>query len=383
MRHARQPLAQRRGGDTAGSAWPSIVATTTSLSGAAAGIASLLLWNDPFHLRLGVGMAAAGAVFSSFAMLGVRRDRLSRRELLAEAREDHSAELRFEVTRRDTLISALKQKVLEAEEIVVLFEQRIGEEQARFEASETAREQAEHDLAVLTAWVHQANAAAELTRSAVQSFQTVQPFEPAQAYEPAPAAVQVYEPVAQAVQPANHDFLPRHAEPAAAQYFPTQTPDVNGYLTDEESAAWESNTGYEVDLTPAAAVPLSPILAAAREQSPAVQYSQQQVDQQQPGEPRPIADTNGKPRPLRTAVLAVRDEIGFDVAPDVHSAAADPYLVPGITMPRQREGDYPTRPVAPERLYRPYLGSEGTVDLPMYDETQQINAVDGRRTGTA
>src|SRR5882672_9785487 len=160
MRHARQLPAQRRGGDTAGSAWPSIVATTTSLSGAAAGIVTLIVWNDAFHLRLGVGVAAAGAAFSSLAMLGVRRERATRRELMTEAREDHTAELRFETGRRDTLISGLKQQVLEAEETVVLFELRILEEHARAEAAETVREQVEHDLAVLTAWVHQTRAAA-------------------------------------------------------------------------------------------------------------------------------------------------------------------------------------------------------------------------------
>jgi hypothetical protein len=355
MRHARQPIAQRRGGDTTGSAWPSIVATTTSLSGAAAGIASLLLWNDTFHLRLGVGMAAAGAVFSSLSMLGVRRDRSTRRELMAEAREDHAAELRFEVTRRDTLISALKMKALEAEEMVTLVELRLAEEQARTEASEEAREQAEHDLAVLTAWVHQANAAAELTRSAVQSFQTVQPFEPAQAggqgYDPQPYATYAAEPQVRAAN--GFHFEERFGEPVYAtsnNYRSNSHGSSDGYLSDVESAA------FEVNLEPAAAVPVSPIMAAAQEQAP---------------------------RPLRSAVLSVRGEVGFDVASDVHNTDADPYLVPGVAMPRQREGDYPARPVAPERLYRPYLGSEGTVDLTMYDETQQLNAVDGRRTGTA
>src|SRR3989442_8641620 len=122
MRHARRLQAQRRGGDIAGPAWPSIVATTTSLSGATAGIASMLLWDDSFHLRLGVGMAAAGAVFSSLAMLAVRRDRATRRELVAGMREDHAVELRYELGPRDKQIAELKTEILASEELVVLFE---------------------------------------------------------------------------------------------------------------------------------------------------------------------------------------------------------------------------------------------------------------------
>jgi len=184
MRHARQLQAQRRGGDIAGPAWPSIVATTTSLTGAAAGIATMLAWDDSFHLRLGVGMAAAGAVFSSLAVLAARRDRTTRRELVSGMREDHAAELRYELGRREQQISQLKTDVLAAEEIVVLFEQRVATEQARAEESEAARMRAEHDLAVLSAWVQQTTAAAELTRSAVQSFAQVQPFEPGHTFEP-------------------------------------------------------------------------------------------------------------------------------------------------------------------------------------------------------
>ena len=349
MRHARQLQDRRRGGDIAGPAWPSIVATTASLSGAAAGITSLLVWTDTYHLRLGVGMAAAGAVFSSLAMLGVRRDRSSRRQLMAAAREDHAAELKYEIGRRDKQISNLKTEALAAEETVVLFEQRLGEEQARADASEAARVRAEHDLAVLTAWVHQTTAAAELTRSAVQSFSTVQPFEPSHTFEP----VAVYD---------SYDFHGGGFYDEVPVYDSVQEFEADySYATrPAELARPAEHVAPDIDLRPAAAVPLSPILAAAMEQ------------------PGPAH------RPLRPAVLSVRDEVGFDVAGDVRGPGEDPYLVPGVAMPRPRDGEpaFSARPVPPERLYRPYLGSDGTVDLTMYDETQQIRAVDGRQTGT-
>src|SRR5260370_24264323 len=131
MRHSRQTAAQRRGGESTGSTWPSIVATTCSLSGAAAGVATLLLWSDTFHLRLGVGMAAAGAVYSSIAMLGRWREKTSRREDLAEARLDAAEELRFEIGRREGQISGLKMRVRQAEETVLLFEERVKAARAR------------------------------------------------------------------------------------------------------------------------------------------------------------------------------------------------------------------------------------------------------------
>ena len=90
----------------------------------------------------------------------------------------------------------------------------------------------------------------------------------------------------------------------------------------------------------------------------------------------------------------MRDEVGFDVAEEVAGPARDPYTVPGVVMPRQREDGLPpalppARPVAPERLYRPYLAADqGTtsnaapVDLTMYDETQQMAKIEHRETGT-
>ncbi|GAA1989367.1 hypothetical protein [Catenulispora subtropica] len=407
MRHARQLQAQRRGGDIAGPAWPSIVATTTSLTGAAAGIATMLVWDDPFHLRLGVGMAAAGAVFSSLAMLAVRRDRSTRRELVAGLRDDHAAELRYEVGRREKQISQLKTDVLAAEEIVVLFEQRVSAEQARADASEAARVRAEHDLAVLSAWVQQTTAAAELTRSAVQSFAQVQPFEPGQTFEPVavhdaryaaaytPAyqssydalngygahagydgygAVEVYE------EPAVYAEVYEDAVYDSVQAFEDDYGNhavsggrgghagPNGHDT-RPAQSRGAHTGKEIDLRPAAAVPVqpSPILAAAYEQ-PA-----------------------NAPRPLRPAVLSVREDVGFDVAGAIAGPGAEPYTVPGVVVPRQREdGLTPVpsaRPVPPERLYRPYLSAEtrgaAPIDLTMHDETQQMRKVEHRETGTA
>ncbi|ACU77241.1 hypothetical protein Caci_8418 [Catenulispora acidiphila DSM 44928] len=385
MRHARQLQAQRRGGDIAGPAWPSIVATTTSLTGAAAGIATTLVWSDPLHLRLGVGMAAAGAVFSSVAMFAARRDRSTRRELVATLREDHAAELRYETTRRDKQISDLKTDALAAEETVVLFEERAKEEQLRADASEAARVRAEHDLAVLSAWVQQTTAAAELTRSAVQSFAQVQPFEPAQQFEPvsvhdhAFASYQAartgayeleYDP-AYAAQPV-YDAVPAYETEYAAY---TDYVDYAEFTDQGYGATTYATTpaGAEIDLRPAAAVPVrapEPQLSAAL----------------------PAAE----PRPLRSAVLAVRDEVGFDVAGEVAGPGRDPYTVPGVVMPRQRADGLPpslpqARPVPPERLYRPYLATDqGTastsnaapVDLTMYDETQQMARIEHRETGT-
>lgn len=380
MRHARQLKAQRRGGDIAGPAWPSIVATSTSLTGAAAGIATTLAWSDTFHLRLGVGMAAAGAVFSSVAMLYARRDRHTRRELVAAMREDHAAELRYETVRRDKQIADLKTDALAAEETVVLFEERAKEEQARADASESARVRAEHDLAVLSAWVQQTTAAAELTRSAVQSFAQVQPFEPAQQFEPVsvhdhafasynaartPAYELAYDP-AYAAQPV-YDAVPVYE---AAPVYEAEYADYPSYAeyadypdyTDYGTAA----VGAEIDLRPAAAVPVVPAEKA-------------------------LVET---PRPLRSAVLAVRDEVGFDVANEVAGPGQDPYTVPGVVMPRQRADGVPAalppaRPVPPERLYRPYLSAEQVttsnnvpVDLTMYDETQQMARIEHRETGT-
>lgn len=386
MRHARQLQAQRRGGDIAGPAWPSIVATTTSLTGAAAGIATTLVWSDPLHLRLGVGMAAAGAVFSSVAMLAARRDRATRRELVATMREDHAAELRYETTRRDKQISDLKTEALAAEETVVLFEERAKEEQLRADASEAARVRAEHDLAVLSAWVQQTTAAAELTRSAVQSIAQVQPFEPAQQFEP----VSVHDHAFASYQAARTGayelgYDPAYAPEPGYEMAPAYGADYGVYADYTEYAEYTeyadygttttaTNTaaGSEIDLRPAAAVPVR-----AREP-------------QQPAGLPPA-----EPRPLRSAVLAVRDEVGFDVAEEVAGPARDPYTVPGVVMPRQRSDGQapalpPARPVPPERLYRPYLAADqGTtsnaapVDLTMYDETQQMARIEHRETGTA
>jgi hypothetical protein len=393
MRHARQLQAQRRGGDIAGPAWPSIVATTTSLTGAAAGIATTLAWSDTFHLRLGVGMAAAGAVFSSVAMFAARRDRATRRELVATMREDHSAELRYETTRRDKQIADLKTDALAAEETVVLFEERAKEEQLRADASESARVRAEHDLAVLSAWVQQTTAAAELTRSAVQSFAQVQPFEPAQQFEPvsvhdhAFASYQAartgayeleYNP-GYAAQHAAYDAVPAYETEYAGYADYTDYTEFMDYGTGHSigtAAAIGSAPGTEIDLRPAAAVP--------------VRMREPQLPAEVPAQLPPI-----EARPLRSAVLAVRGEVGFDVAAEVDGPGQDPYMVPGVVMPRQREDGRPAalppaRPVPPERLYRPYLGADqGTtsnaapVDLTMYDETQQMAKIEDRRTGTA
>jgi hypothetical protein len=338
MRHAREIPTQRRGGDSTGSAWPSIVATTTSLTGAAAGLATLAVWQDTFHLRIGVGMAAAGAVYSSVAMLGRWRDKTSRREALAEARADSVAEMRFEIGRREGQIATLKLRVREAEETVVLFEQRALAEQARADAADSARIRVEHDLAVLSAWVHQTRAAAELTRSAVQSFQTVQPFEP--------------------------------AATASSAYATGNSAYATASTASTASATQSSALQYaEYDLAPAAAVPMVP----ANDQ------------------------TVRTHRPLRSAVLAERASVGFDVASDISSAPEDPYLVPGVAMPRhraehERTAGSPSRPIAPERLYRPYLSSSdgsvevapGAVDLTAFDDTAQFSAVDhgkGRKSG--
>lgn len=390
MRHARQLQAQRRGGDIAGPAWPSIVATTTSLTGAAAGIATTLLWSDPLHLRLGVGMAAAGAIFSSLAMLAARRDRATRRELVATIREDHAAELRYETTRRDKQISDLKTEALAAEETVVLFEERAKEEQLRADASEAARVRAEHDLAVLSAWVQQTTAAAELTRSAVQSIAQVQPFEPAQQFEP----VSVHDHAFASYQAARTGayelgYDPAYAQEPGYEMAPAYGADYGVYADYTEYAEYAeyteftdygttatattaATTGAEIDLRPAAAVPV---------------WAQQPLQQ--------LAELpSAEPRLLRSAVLAVRDEVGFDVAEEVAGPARDPYTVPGVVMPRQRADGLPpalpsARPVPPERLYRPYLSADqGTtsnaapVDLTMYDETQQMARIEHRETGT-
>ncbi|MBW8805204.1 MAG: hypothetical protein AUG49_14035 [Catenulispora sp. 13_1_20CM_3_70_7] len=395
MRHARQLQAQRRGGDIAGPAWPSIVATTTSLSGAAAGIASLLIWDDTFHLRLGVGMATAGAVFSSVAVLIARRDRTTRRELVSGMREDLASELRYETGRRDQRISQLKTDVLAAEEIVVLYEHRVAAEQARADASEAARVRAEHDLAVLSAWVQQTTAAAELTRSAVQSVARVQPFEPGHTFEPVAvhdaryngyntaSASSSYQGAYEALNGRDpytgydgYGAVEVYQEPAV---YAEEVP-VYGSVQEFEAdygvagvgkvGSAGHHAGAEIDLRPAAAVPVqpSPILAAAREQ-PAVEGA----------------------RPLRPAVLSGREEVGFNVAGAIAGPGAEPYTVPGVVMPRQR-GDGapalpPARPVSPERLYRPYLanGAAGgaPIDLTMHDETQQLSKVEHRQTGTA
>ena len=374
MRHARQLQAQRRGGDIAGPAWPSIVATTTSLTGAAAGIATTLAWSDPFHLRLGVGMAAAGAVFSSLAVLAARRDRATRRELVATMREDHVAELKYEISRRDKQIADLKTDALAAEETVVLFEERAKEEQLRADASEAARVRAEHDLAVLSAWVQQTTAAAELTRSAVQSFAQVQPFEPAQQFEPVSVHDHAFASYHAARTPSyelSYDSS-YTAQPVydAVPAYQVEYADYAEYAEFTDYSATPS-TGAEIDLRPAAAVPVR-----AFEVQP------------------PAALPAAEPLPLRSAVLAVRDEVGFDVAAEVAGPGQDPYTVPGVVMPRQRENGLPpalppARPVPPERLYRPYLRADegttsnaGPVDLTMYDETQQMARIEQRETGT-
>ncbi|MFL6116025.1 MAG: hypothetical protein ACJ786_32435, partial [Catenulispora sp.] len=343
MRHARQLQAQRRGGDIAGPAWPSIVATTTSLSGAAAGIASLLIWDDPFHLRLGVGMATAGAVFSSVAVLIARRDRTTRRELVTGMRQDLASELRYETGRRDQRISQLKTDVLAAEEIVVLYEQRVAAEQARADASEAARVRAEHDLAVLSAWVQQTTAAAELTRSAVQSVARVQPFEPGHTFEPvavhdaryngynaySAASTSSYQSAYEALN--GHDAYTGYDGYGAVEVYQepavyAEEVPVHGSVPEFEAdhgvggvgkvGSAGHHAGAEIDLRPAAAVPVqpSPILAAAREQ-PAVEAA----------------------RPLRPAVLSGREEVGFNVAGAIAGPGAEPYTVPGVVMPRQRE----------------------------------------------
>ncbi|WP_194897322.1 hypothetical protein [Catenulispora pinisilvae] len=394
MRHARQLQAQRRGGDIAGPAWPSIVATSASLTGAAAGIATTLVWSDSLHLRLGVGMAAAGAVFSSLSVLAARRDRTSRRELVATMREDHAAELRYETARRDKQIADLKTDALAAEETVVLFEERAKGEQVRADASEAARVRAEHDLAVLSAWVQQTTAAAELTRSAVQSFAQVQPFEPDRQFEP----VSVHD----------HTFASYTAArtaPYELEYDPAYAA-RHGYdpqTVQDPAAAYEADygsygVGAEIDLRPAAAVPvrmqdapvpLTPVAEAAHPE--AAHPENAQAAQGTRAEAELFARA---PRPLRSAVLAVRDEVGFDVAGEVAGPGQDPDTGPGVVVPRQREDGLPPalpqgRPVAPERLYRPYLGADqGTtsnaapVDLTMYDETQQMAKIEHRETGT-
>ena len=396
MRHARQLQAQRRGGEIAGPAWPSIVATTTSLSGAAAGIASLLIWDDTFHLRLGVGMATAGAVFSSIAVLIARRDRTTRRELVSGMRDDLAAEFRYETGRRDQRISQLKTDVLAAEEIVVLFEHRVAAEQARADASEAARVRAEHDLAVLSAWVQQTTAAAELTRSAVQSFAQVQPFEPGHTFEPVAvhdarynghntASASSYQGAYEALNGRDaytgydgYGAVEVYQEPAV---YAEEVP-VYGSVQEFEAdhgvgglgkvGSAGHHAGSEIDLRPAAAVPVqpSPILAAAREQP-----------------------TFRAERPLRPAVLSVREDVGFNVAGAIAGPGAEPYTVPGVVMPRQREDGMapalpPARPVPPERLYRPYLANGAPagnvpIDLTMHDDTQQLSKVDHRQTGTA
>jgi hypothetical protein len=381
MRHARQLQAQRRGGDIAGPAWPSIVATTTSLTGAAAGIATTFLWNDAFHLRLGVGMAAAGAVFSSLAVLAARRDRATRRELVAGMREDHAAELRYETARRDKQIADLKTEALAAEETVVLFEQRAQDVQERADAAEAARVRAEHDLAVLSAWVQQTTAAAELTRSAVQSFAQVQPFEPAQQFEPVSVHDHAFANYTAARTPMYelgydpaYEAVPAYELGYSAAYEAVPTYEASVY---DSVPAYEPvhRSTAEIDLRPAAAVPVpvqpAPLPVVAVQPSTAV-----------------------VPRPLRSAVLAVRDEVGFDVADVVAGPGEEPYTVPGVVMPRPRAAGQaqalpPARPVPPERLYRPYLSADqgtttaaGPVDLTMYDETQQMAKIDHRSTGT-
>jgi hypothetical protein len=308
----------------------------------------MLVWDDAFHLRIGVGLAAAGALVSTVTVLLSRRDRQSRREVLAGAREDHVQELKFEIGRREHRITALKAQVMEAEETVLLFEQRIQAELARAEASDAARVRAEHDLAVLSAWIEQARAAAELSRPAARPYEQVGAREPR--YELAAGTSQ------------------RTAEPAYAV--------DNAYSAELTYVAHPGRTTggtYPVDLTPAASVPVSPILAAAVEELHRV---------------APDSATQ-RSRPLRPAVLQVREAVGFDVADDVHSAVPVPYVVPGVTLPNQRDtaamrAIAPSRPIAPERLYRPYLGAQGaSVDLTMYDETQQMGVVQDRRTGTA
>jgi hypothetical protein len=362
------------------------------LTGAAAGIATTLVWSDPLHLRLGVGMAAAGALFSSVAMLAARRDRATRRELVATMREDHAAELRYENMRRDKQISDLKTEALAAEETVILFEERAKGEQLRADASEAARVRAEHDLAVLSAWVQQTTAAAELTRSAVQSIAQVQPFEPAQQFEPVSVhdhAIASYQATHAGAYELGYD--PAYAPEPGYEMAPAYGADYGVYADYPEYAEYADYTEYggyteyadygtpatgaEIDLRPAAAVPV---------------WAQEPRQPQQPAELPPAG-----PRLLRSAVLAVRDEVGFDVAQEVAGPARDPYLVPGVVMPRQRaEGVLPAlpsaRPVPPERLYRPYLAAgQGTtsnaapVDLTMYDETQQMARIEHRETGTA
>ena len=357
MRHARQ-LPERRGGDTGGSAWPSIVATTTSLGGAAAGIATLLLWDDTFHLRLGTGLAAAGALFSTVSVLFLRRDQQSRREMMAGAREDHVQELKFEIGRREHRITALRAQVMEAEETVLLFEQRVQAELARAEASDAARARAEHDLAVLSAWIEQARAAAELSQSSARS---------APGPQAVPARAARYE---LAAAPGPHHNEPAYAgEGAYAEL--TYVAQPGRAAQPGARSVTQAAPRRPVDLTPAAAVPVSPIMAAAVEELNRV-----------------TPDKKKASRPLRPAVLKVREDVGFDVADDVHSAVPVPYVVPGVTLPTQRDAAAlraiaPSRPIAPERLYRPYLGSpNGAVDLTMYDETQQMGAVQDRRTGT-
>lgn len=400
MRHARQLQAQRRGGDIAGPAWPSIVATSTSLTGAAAGIATTFAWSDPFHLRLGVGMAATGALFSCVAMVYARRDRATRRELVAAMREDHAAELRYETGRRDKQIADLKTEALAAEETVVLFEERAKEEQARAEAFQAAQERAEHDLAVLSAWVRQTTAAAELTRSAVQSFAQVQPFEPAQQFEPVSVHDHAFASYGAARdQPYELAYDPAYA--AAAPVYEAQHAQRSLYDALPAYGAYEAyetgygsySTGAEIDLRPAAAVPVPPAEAPVPVSASASVASEAPASGSSETEPspEPVAEA---PRLLRSAVLAVRDEVGFDVAGEVAGPGQDPYTVPGVVMPRQRQEGQSAplsqaRPVAPERLYRPYLtadqGSTVTaapVDLTMYDETQQMARIEHRETGT-
>jgi hypothetical protein len=168
--------------------------------------------------------------------------------------------------------------------------------------------------------VQQSTAAAQLTQSAVQSFQTVQPFEPVHEY---------------------------------ASFGATASSDY-AY----------SGSSYDS---------LQPVPAASYT-APAHQHAA----------PAPTR----APRPLRTAELTVREEVGFDVAHNVHSAPQEPYLVPGVLPPSKRNRELtaasPSRPIAPERLYRPYLQSGGrhAIDLTMHDETAQLSKVSGYQAET-
>ncbi|MFL6111791.1 MAG: hypothetical protein ACJ786_10620, partial [Catenulispora sp.] len=244
-------------------------------------------------------------------------------------------------------------------------------------------------------------AAAELTRSAVQSFAQVQPFEPGHTFEP--VAVHAYQSSYDALNGhgayggySGYGAVEVYEEPpvyAEEIYEAAVYDSVQAFQDDYSTQSYPAqahgahSTGKEIDLRPAAAVPVQQAIAAHAPLTPAAAAASPilAAAYEQPAAP-------SAPRPLRPAVLSVREDVGFDVAGAIAGPGAEPYTVPGVVMPRQREDGMapalpPGRPVPPERLYRPYLadGTAGAtpIDLTMHDETQQLSKVDHRQTGTA